>query len=134
MKKTLCLRLTINDGKPVVAGADDLSVLTAVVTLVGRLGPRTIGAKASGSEIDVRLTGLTARPGDEQDEHLEWLRLRRLGTGDRVLIEVLDDVKPGKVVSQTLSHGKTGALGERAFYEEAKSIYFELKKKYEPDA
>lgn len=40
-KNMFALRVTINDKKTVVAGAEDLSVLSAIVTLTGRLGVRT---------------------------------------------------------------------------------------------
>ena len=138
MKKTLALRLTINDGKPVVGGADDLCVLSAMVTLNGALGPETVRPKgrrkAMKPDIDVRLGGLTSRPNEVPDEHLEWLKRRSLKVGDRVLIEVLETAKAGRIVSRSPSHGKSAASDGRAFYEQAKAIYFELKKKYEPES
>ena len=127
MKKALALRVTINDEKPVIGGADDLAVLSAMVTLSGGLGPRTVRPKGRRKpDIDVRLGGLTSRPNEEPDEHLEWLKRRSLQVGDRVLVEVLNLSKPGRVVGRTPASGKAATSSQRASYEQAKAIYLKL--------
>jgi len=133
MKKMLALRLKINRMKPIVAGADDLSVLSAMVTLNGALGSRTQIRNPGKPDIDVWLGGLTSRPNEEPDEHLRWLKRQKLKVGDRVSIEVIKTSKPGTAVERKPAAEKSANSSDRAFYERAKKIYFELKGKYEPE-
>ena len=84
------LRLTINKRKPIVAGAEDLSVLSAILSLVGRLGAETADRTRGKPNMHVHLGGLTARPGNKPDEHLNWLPHTKLKVGDRVLVEIIE--------------------------------------------
>lgn len=73
------------------AGADDLSVLTAIVTAVGKLAPHSQGAKEHENNYGVDLTvgGLTARANAAEDEHLDWIK-QRLEQGDVVTVRILE--------------------------------------------
>src|SRR5688572_1183421 len=73
------------------AGADDLSVLTAIVTAVGKLGPNSTGAHQRERHYDIELTvgGLTSRADGSSDEHLDWIR-RALKTGDVVTVRLFE--------------------------------------------
>ena len=124
------LRLTINKRKPVVAGAKDLAVLSAVLSLVGRLGPETAGHRGRPS-MHVHLGGLTARPDNNADEHLNWLPHTKLKVGDRVLVEIIETDSVGRVVDRSRARDKND---ERHFYRELKKQYLKLKKKYEAES
>jgi len=73
------------------AGADDLSVLTAIVTALGKLGPNSTGARQRERHYDIELTvgGLTSRAEGSSDEHLDWIR-RALKTGDVVTVRLFE--------------------------------------------
>ena len=73
------------------AGANDLSVLTAIVNAVGKLGPNSAGAHQSEHHYDMELTvgGLTSRGEGSPDEHLDWIT-RALKTGDVVTVRLVE--------------------------------------------
>jgi hypothetical protein len=73
------------------AGADDLSVLTAIVSAVGKLGPNSTGACQREHHYDIELTvgGLTSRAEGTPDEHLDWMR-RTLKPGDVVTVRLVE--------------------------------------------
>ena len=75
-----------------IAGADDLSVLSAIVTAVGKLGPNSTGAYQREDHYDMELTvgGLTSRPEGAQDEHLDWISQRPLKLGDVVTVKLVE--------------------------------------------
>jgi len=126
------LRLTINKREPVVAGAEDLSVLSATLSLVGRLGSATVNPGSGKPNMHVQLGGLTSRPGRRPDEHLRWLPFTHLRVGDRVVVEIIETDKVGRVVERSKARGKSN--DERHFYPEIKKQYLKLKKKYEPES
>lgn len=126
------LRLTINNRRPVVAGAEDLSVLSAILSLTGRLGSQTADRDSGKPNMHVHLGGLTARPGKRPDEHLNWLPHTKLKLGDRVLVEIIETDKAGRIAQRLKANGKSN--DERHFYREVKKQYFKLKKKYEPES
>ena len=72
----ICFEVRINDDPPVVAGLDDMAVLTAMLTSVPAHG-----------ELDIRVGGL--RMTATEREHVEWLQ-RGLGPGDAVTIRVVE--------------------------------------------
>ena len=73
------------------AGANDLSVLTAIVSAVGKLGPNSIGAHQRAHHYDIELAvgGLTSRAEGSPDEHLDWIK-RALKTGDVVTVRLVE--------------------------------------------
>src|SRR5215203_5800052 len=77
-------KVQVNDEAPVVGGAEDLGVLTAIVTATGKLGSASFPRHDDGTrDIDFRLGGLTARGSHGKDEHLTWLEAGGLKPGDR---------------------------------------------------
>jgi len=126
-------KVQVNDQAPVVGGAEDLSVLTAIVTATGKLGSASFPRHNDGTrDIDFRLGGLTARGGHEKDEHLTWLEARDLKPGDRVLIEIVETDVAHPVTGGEEAEGR--AHDERAYFEHCKRAYLELRGKYEGDA
>lgn len=127
----IALRLTINDGEPVVAGAEDLSVLSAMVTLTGKLGKRTVDPGKGKPDMFARVGGLTSRAGARPDEHLNWTPHISLQVGDRVVVEVIQAGRAHRVVERRSAGRKT--MDEREYFKELKKRYLELKSKYEPE-
>jgi len=74
-----------------IAGANDLSVLTAIVSAVGKLGPNSAGApqRAHHYDIELEVGGLTSRAGGIPDQHLDWIK-RALKEGDVVTVRLVE--------------------------------------------
>jgi hypothetical protein len=91
----IAYEVRINGKMICVAGAGDLAVLTACITAVGKLGPRTKPLRPDDvtNDIHLRVGGLTARADESRDVHLDWTGLRELSPGDVVQIKVLDMAK-----------------------------------------
>ena len=124
----LALRVSVNEGKPITAGTEDLSVLSAIVTMVGKLGARTVDRGRGKPDLFLSLGGLTARA-KKKDEHLRWTAHRKLKLGDRVVVELVEATKAGRIVQRTAAQKRS----ERDYYNQIKKQYLELKKKYEPE-
>lgn len=126
----LAIRVTINNGKTIIAGAEDLSVLSAIVSLVGRLGARAVDPGKGKPDMYLHVGGLTARGKRRRDEHLRWTRHLRLKVGDRVMVELIRTAKSDRVVERTPAERRD----ERAYFKHLKKQYLALKKKYEPES
>jgi hypothetical protein len=126
----LALRVTINGKKTIVAGKDDLSVLSAMVTLTGKLGKMTADPGRGKPDMFLNLGGLTARRNGRRDEHLRWTPHLKLKVGDSVLVELIRASRSDKVVERSAAERRS----EREYYKHLKKQYLELKKKYEPDS
>jgi hypothetical protein len=80
----------LNRKKLTVAGAEDLSVLNAIVSAAGKLGKSTVRLNRSRSpDLHLSVGGLTNRGGGVEDEHLRWVRLRPLRVGDRISVRIV---------------------------------------------
>ena len=99
----IAYEVRINGRKICVAGAGDLSVLTAGVTAVGKLGPRTKPPRPDDvtNDIHLRVGGLTGRADASRDVHLDWTSFRELSVGDVVQIKVLDVAKADRPRSRS---------------------------------
>ena len=124
----LALRVTINEKRSIVAGTEDLSVLSAIVTLTGKLGAKTVAPGRGKPDMFVSVGGLTARGSRRGDEHLRWTPHVKLEVGDRVLVELVRARKSDRIVRRS----KADERSERTYYEFLKKQYLHLKKKYEP--
>jgi hypothetical protein len=124
------LKVQINDQTPVVGGADDLGVLSAIVTCVGRLGALSAPNRDDETQdFTFRLGGLTSRPKGSADEHLVWLENNTLQVGDKITIEITEVEKTDPVIS-----GQEAAQredDEREYFNHCKRAYFEMREKYE---
>ncbi|MNV93431.1 hypothetical protein D3C71_1881200 [compost metagenome] len=124
------LKISINGREPVTGGATDLCVLSAILSLTGKLGPEAEPRRDDGSvDIDLRLGGLTARANGAADEHLDWLRAD-LQIGDVVTIRILETDHTDPVISGR--EAERMADDERAYFEHCKKAYFEMREKFEP--
>jgi hypothetical protein len=90
----------LNKKKLTLGGADDLSVLTAGVNAVGKLGKTSaqVGPRRR-PELWLSVSGLTSRSGGAQDEHLRWISHKRLRIGDKITVQLVRTDRPDKHVS-----------------------------------
>lgn len=125
------LKVQINGEQPIIAGTDDLSVLTATVNCIGILGDKTRQAREDEDpDLFVTVGGLTSRASELPDEHLRWLEQRQLKIGDCVAVQIIDcptaDAPVGGTEAEKRKHD------EREYFEHCKNVYFELREKFEP--
>ena len=126
----LAYEVFVNGRKATLAGADDLSVLSSIVSAVGKLGRRTSRSKGNRNGYDLWLSvgGLTGRKRGLRNEHLDWTKQRKLKVGDEVRIVVCQVSRAEKPIGRKFSDSKET---ERHQFEWAKRTYLRLQKKYE---
>ena len=105
----LCFEVRINDGDPVVAGLNDMSVLSAVVTFV-----------AARSECECRVGGLARTDGDS--ESVEWLE-QTLQAGDLVSIRIIESDRMSPPIRRERLDREFEVQEERKYYERLKAKY-----------
>jgi hypothetical protein len=126
------LKVKINDAPPVTGGANDLGVLSAILTCSGKLGPYSVPSRGDETQdFTFRLGGLTSRAKGVTDEHLVWLEHQKLKPGDRVLVEIIETEEVDAVRSGR--EAEEAADDERAYFEHCKQAYFDLRDKYESE-
>ena len=106
----LCFEIIVNDGEPVVAGAENIGVLTALVTFV-----------ASRNDLTLSAGGLISR-GPYEQEHLDWAH-QDLKPGDRISIRVVESGDPSEPIARTRDDPAATEQQERAYYEHLKAKY-----------
>lgn len=127
------LRVTINGGKPVVAGADDLGVLSLIVSCVGALGPKARSPRGDeGEQAKLDLGGLTSRADGVTDEHVNWLSQLPLKVGDKIEVEIVETDSPDPI--DAAAEVKRRESDAREYYEHCKETYLKLREHYEPEA
>jgi hypothetical protein len=88
------LAVYLNGKRMTVAGADDLCVLNAIVNAVGELGTSTVRVgKRRSVDLHLSVGGLTRRA-KGKDEHLRWIKHRRLKIGDKISVQIVQTDKP----------------------------------------
>jgi hypothetical protein len=124
------ISVRINGNEPIIAGAEDLGILNAIISCSGKLGERS-HAPSGDAPPDFALTlgGMTARGAGVPDEHRYWLARAPLQPGDDVEIQIVevaaaDPAGPGRAA-------QLGADDERDYFELCKVAYFSLRDKYE---
>ncbi len=131
----IIFKVFVNDRPLCSAGADDLSVLTAMITAGGQLGEHSHGARRQlrSARIDLCVGGLTSRSADlgnfSKDEHLDWAR-KVLALGDEVRIKLVDKAKADHPISARPA-GAVRETQQRQQFEWAKKFYFANRSRYE---
>ena len=131
---SILLRVLVNGEEFVVAGEASLSVLSAHVSAVGKLGPESHGTRRASDpapSIDLSVGGLTSRGDRRKDEHLRWGKRLPLEPGDIVVIEILEGEPSQPATSRSAadtssSHGLTA----RRRWLNARSLYFRLRARF----
>jgi hypothetical protein len=114
-----------------VAGAGDLSVLSAGIAAVGPLGPETwtVHSPARDPVIHLHVGGLTSRSKDAADEHLHWVKHLKLTPGDKITVLVTRAERTSPIVGSTRAVRKTPAPDQFDAYNKLAEKYLRLKKK-----
>jgi hypothetical protein len=124
------LKVRINDEAPIIAGADDLGVLNATVSCVGKLGSTSRPMREDEpADLFITVGGLTSRASDVPDEHLNWVSQKPLKIGDLISVEVLDTPSVDAPISA--KEAEKRKHDEREYFEHCKKVYLSLREKYE---
>ena len=128
----IALEVLLNGRRFVVAGTEDMGVLSTHVTGVGKLGRRSSDSKGAPKsyDIDLHVGGLTSRS-RRRDEHLRWGPRKSLKVGDEVTVRVLKAAAADAPTRRYPQEGNTTRPSERERYQFAKTLYFELRGKFE---
>ena len=106
----LCFEVRINDGEPVIAGLEDIDVLSVLVSLV-----------SARHELKCQVGGLV-KHGLHDNEHVEWLT-RELTPGDQVSIRIVESAHPTTPARRERPDPEFVAHEERKYYELLKARY-----------
>ncbi|MDQ1834540.1 hypothetical protein [Massilia scottii] len=124
------LKVRINSDDHIIAGTEDLGVLTATVTCVGKLGDKSRQVNEDENpHLFLTVGGLTSRSLELPDEHLRWLEQKQLHIGDFVSVQIIDSrTADAPVCGEEAEKRKHD---EREYFEHCKKVYFELREQYE---
>ena len=106
----LCFEITINRGAPIVAGIEDISVLTACVTY-----------SASHQELEIRAGGLISKSRHDK-EHLDRLE-HGLKSGVEILIRIIESSQPSAPTGRRREDPELVRSRKRQYYEHLKRQY-----------
>jgi len=104
----IAFQVTLNGKRVCVAGAEDLSVLTTVVTAAGKLGKRTVPPRPGDVTHDIHYSvgGLTSRPDPATDVHVNWKSIFPLKVGDVIQVRIVETRKVDRAKSRQKAERK----------------------------
>lgn len=125
----IAFQIEVNGSSLVTAGTDDLSVLVAALTAVGKLGSQSQGSfeRKTDYYVELNVSGLTSRTDPGQDEHMQWLH-QHLKAGDVVTIRFVESSSADKPNSTTPARSEDD---HKAQFEWAKKVYLENRDRFE---
>jgi hypothetical protein len=98
----IALEVTLNGKRMCVAGAEDLAVLSTIISAGGKLGRKTVPARPDDPTFDIYYSvgGLTSRPDPKKDVHVNWKSIAPLKVGDVIQVRILETMKVDRAVSR----------------------------------
>jgi hypothetical protein len=98
----IALEVTLNGRRICVAGAEDLSVLSTIVSAGGKLGKRTVPPRPGDETFDIYYSvgGLTSRLDPAKDVHVNWKSVAPLKVGDVIQVRILETRKVDRAKSR----------------------------------
>jgi len=85
----IALEVALNGEKLTTAGAEDLCVLSGIVTASGNLGKLTKRPPHGGTDLYLQVGGLTSRAEGLKKENLVWVEQRKVKPGDEISIKLI---------------------------------------------
>jgi hypothetical protein len=88
----IALEVSLNGKHVCIAGAEDLGVLNACVSTVGKLGKKTTPARPDEGVADLfySVGGLTSRRHPDTDVHVNWKSVAALKIGDTIEVRIVE--------------------------------------------
>ncbi len=131
----IAVEVHLNGQRLCVAGADDLRVLHASVTVAGKLGANTVLREGSETKDPPTPTlfieGVAAREGNQEAETLQWRPQASVSIGDVVELRLVDVAHDAADAPDQRRERRTIPERERRMFEVAKANYLALRDKYE---
>ena len=128
----LAIEVEVNGERRAIAGAKDLSVLSAGISATGLLGPETFEFRKTTNHpprIHLHAGGLTSRKGTP-DEHLNWISHLELKPGDTVTLRLVEVAEADAPTDCSPAAEKSPSSDERAYFKMLEKQYLSLRKKY----
>jgi hypothetical protein len=112
------------------AGTPAMSVLSAMLTAVGKLGPESKGTRhdPDAASIELRVGGMTSPVSGHHEEHVDWIA-RPLAVGDEVVVRVRDSARADEPKERRAAN--VDEFTEREMFRHARETYLRLRDKYE---
>jgi hypothetical protein len=129
----LAIEVEVNGKRLALAGAKDLSVLSAGISATGLLGPETFEFRKTPNRppnIHLRVGGLTSRKAIP-DEHLNWIDHLELKPGDTVTLRVVEVHQADAPANSSAAVDKSPSADERAYFKMLEEQYLRLRKKFQ---
>lgn len=88
----IAFEVSRNGKRVCVAGAEDLAVLSTIISAGGKLGPKTMPRRDGDTSADVYLSvgGLTRRKDPKKDVHVDWESVTPLSLGDVIQVRIVE--------------------------------------------
>lgn len=104
----VALEVTLNGKRVCVAGAEDLAVLSTIISASGKLGKKTVPPRPGDDTFDIYYSvgGLTSRPDPAKDVHVRWESVTPLKVGDVIQVRILETVKVDRARSRKRAEPK----------------------------
>ncbi|MGC3988584.1 MAG: hypothetical protein QM796_02645 [Chthoniobacteraceae bacterium] len=98
----IAFEVSLNGKRVCIAGADDLGVLSTIISACGKLGKKTVPARPDVTSGDVHYSvgGLTSRRDSKTDVHVRWKSVEPLKIGDVVQVRVVETEKVDRAKSR----------------------------------
>jgi hypothetical protein len=98
----IAFEVSLNGKRICTAGADDLGVLTTIVSACGKLGKKTVPARPdeTSGEVFYSVGGLTSRSDPKKNVHVRWKSVAPLKLGDVVQVKVVETEKVDRAKSR----------------------------------
>jgi hypothetical protein len=134
----VALEVLLNGKRVCVAGAEDLCTLSAILSVSGALGPKTMKPQPRGpsnnrkSRPHLHIGGLTCRGQGVEDSHLSWVPDVSIKPGDTLSVRIAE-VTPSDVdppVEERDTDESMYDSTEREIFEIVRETYLALRDKY----
>ncbi len=131
----IALEVRLNNELISIAGHDDLSVLSTIISAVGVLGSTSAGTmtKNESYEISLNVTGLSAPIDESPTQHLAWIPRSELQLGDELFVRVVEIDRADDPSEINEQKSINLAEQERRSWELSRDEYYKYKLKYEND-
>jgi hypothetical protein len=102
----IAFEVMLNGKRVCTAGAEDLGVLTAIVSAVGKLGKKTVRDRPDETtgEVHYSIAGLTSRADPNKNVHVKWTSIAPLRTGDVIQVRVIETERADRAKSRTTAN------------------------------
>lgn len=105
----IALEVALNGKRVCIAGAEDLGVLSAAISAVGKLGRKTVPSRPEEtSDLFYSVGGLTSRSDPNTNVHVNWQSIARLKIGDTITVKMVETERADRARSRRKAEPRKG--------------------------